>query len=347
MDTTQLDFSVGIGKEATYGTAVATTRYFESDAKMKYDVQKVQSKGFRPGKRVNRLNRNVLKHIEVSGDMSLEATTKGLGFLLEAALGVVTSTVIADTSPAVYQQVHTLKKADAVASYTIQEVLPTIGGGEGQPHTFTGCVVNSIEVSGKEGDILQVKLSWLGRDMDTDTAAAAASYPVDDDLFTFVHGAIGFDGALTEPTTTALAALSGDAAANIKDFSVAVANNLDTDGYNMGGSGKRSRPNVLGVAGITGKLTAEYTGNTLRDAYVNQTELPLVLTFAHDRVLSEEPSDTVAVLQIVLPAVLLKGEIPTSNDGKPITQSIDWEAFNNGSAAEPIWIVYRTLDTAV
>lgn len=345
--TTQLDYSVGIGKEETYGTGVTPARFFESDASMKYDRQQAQGKAFRPGKRVNQLNRHVLNRIEVSGDMTLEATTKGLGFLLQAVFGTVANTVIADTDPAVYQQVHTLRSSDPVDSYTIQEVLPTIGGGTGQPHTFTGCIANSIDINAKEGSPLELKVAWLGRDMNTDTAAAATSYPTDDDLLTFVHGSIGYEGTLTEPTTTALAALSGDAASNIVDFAVTVANNLDTDGYTLGGAGLRARPNLLGKAGITGKLTAEYTDNTLRDAYIDQTPLPLVLTFVHERVLSEEPDDTFAVLQIVLPSVRLKGEIPTSNDGSAIQQSIDFEAFDNGSATEPIWVIYRTLDTTV
>jgi hypothetical protein len=343
-----MDWSVGIGKETDgYGIAATTTRYFESDAKMKHDVQKTQSKTFRPGKRVHRLNRNVLKHVEVSGDQNLEPTTKGFGFLLEAILGVVTNTAIADTSPAVHQQVHTLKKVDPVQSYTIQEVLPTLGGGAGQPHTFTGCVADSAEFTAKEGDTLSVKISWLGRDMDTEIDPAAASYPSDDDVFTFVHSSVGYDGTLTPPTSTALAALDGDSSINVVDFSVAIKNNLETAGYNSGGRGKRSRPNVLGSAEVSGKVTAEYTDNQLRDAYINQTPLPLVLTFLHDRVLSETPSETVAVLQIVLPSILLKSEVPTSNDGAAITQSIDWEAFDNGAAAEPIWVIYRTLDTAV
>lgn len=345
--TTQLDYSVGIGEESTYGVPVTPTRFFESDAAMKYDVQKAQSKMFRPGKRAHRLNRNVLSKIEVSGDMNLEATTKGLGFLLKAVLGSVTNTQIASTSPAVYQQVHTIATTDPVKSYTIQEVLPHLGGGAGQPHTFSGCVASSLSLSAKEGGIVEVKVAWLGRDMKTDIAAAVASYPVDDDLFTFVNGSIGLEGTLTPPTTTALASLSGAAANNIPDFELSVSNNLDTGGYNLGGAGRRSRPNVLGKAGITGKITAEYTDNDLRDAYINQTPLPLVLTFAHNRVLSGTPSETTAVLQVVLPAVLLKGEVPASKDGSPITLSIDFEAFDNGSAAQPIWIVYRTLDTTV
>lgn len=345
--TTQLDYSVGIGKESTYGEAATPTRFFESDASMKYDIQKSQSKIFRPGKRAPRLNRNVLSRVEVNGDMTLEATTKSLGFLIEAALGAVTNTVIADTAPAVYQQVHTLLLNDFPDSYTIQEVLPHLGGGAGQPHTFTGCIASSLMFSAKEGAPIEVKVAWMGRDMVTDVAAAVASYPVDDDLFTFVHGSIGHAGTLTAPTATALGSLSGDPASNITDFAVTVANNLDSGGFNLGGAGRRSRPNALGKAAITGKITAEYTTNTLRDAYVNQTPLPLVLTFEHESVLSEVPSPTRAVLQIILPSVLLKGEVPTSNDGSPITQSIDFEAFDNGLAAQPIWIVYRTLDSTV
>lgn len=345
--TTQIDYSVGLSKETTYGEVETPTRFFESDASMKYDVMKAQSKQHRPGTRVNRLSRNVLNHIEVSGDMTVEAPTRGFGFLLEAVLGSVTNTVIADTSPAVYQQVHTLKTSDPVNSYTIQEVLPTLGGGAGQPHTFTGCVANSIELSAKEGGIVEAKISWLGRDMTTDEDAEAASYPSDDDLFTFVHGAIGYEGTLTPPTTTELASLSGDASDNVTEFSCSISNNLDTGGYTLGGGGRRARRNVLGAASITGKITAEYTDNTLRDAYINQTPLPVVLTFVHTRVLSETPVETFAVLQIVLPSVLLKGEIPTSKDGSPIVQSIDYEAFDNGAAAQPIWAVYRTLDTTV
>lgn len=345
--TTQIDYSVGIVKETTYGTAATVTRFFESDASMKHDITKTQSKRFRPTKRVNRLNRNVLSKIEVSGDMSIEAPTRGLGLLLEAALGVVTNTQVPSTSPAVRQQVHTLTKTDPVNSYTIQEVLPTIGGGAGNPHTFVGCVAKSLEFTAKEGGILELKIAWAGRDMKTDVGAAAASYPSDDDLFTFVHGTIGYEGTLTAPTTTDLASLSGDASDNVTDFSLTIDNNLDSGGYAFGGSGRRSRKQVIGGASITGKLTAEYTDNTLRDAYLNQTPLPIVLTFVHDRVLSSVPSNTYAVLQIVLPSNLLKGEVPTSNDGAPITQSIDFEAFDNGAAAEPIWIVYRTLDTTV
>lgn len=340
--STQLDFSVGMALETTFGSAVTVTRFPESEAKAKYDVTTVDGKGLRPTKGVRRTSRHSIVKFEGSGDIEVEANTRGLGMLLNAVMGSVTSTTISSTTA--YQQVHTLSVTDPHPSYTIQEVLPVIGGASTYPHTFVGCTFDSLELSAKEADIVQAKFSFMARQLRTDVAAAVASYPASDALLTFAHAAIVTSGTLTAPTSTALASLSGTAAENVTDFSLTVKRNLDKKGFNVGGAGLRSRRPQLGRPEITGKLTVEYTDNTLRDAYLAQTPVPIVLTFTHD---STIVAGIAPVLQIVLPAVLLKGEVPASNGGEPITQSIDFEAFDNGVAAQPIWIVYRTLDTAV
>lgn len=340
--TTQLDFSVGLGKESTYGTPVTPTRFIESEAKLKYDVKTAQGRGLRPGKNVHRLNRHVPVHFEGSGEFAIDVPTRGFGFLLNALFGQVTNTLVPDTTPAVYQQNHVLQNAsDPALTFTVQEILPTLGGVTSSPHTFTGCVFDSMELSAKEGAILEAKFSVTARELLTSVAAAATSYPADDELFTFVHGAISIGGTLTEPTSTSLASLSGTPAANIADFSLSVKRNLDGDGWNLGGAGKRSRAPLYGVPELTGKITAEYTDNVLRDAYLQQTALALVLTFEHNTVIGGTDKPT---LQVVLPAVRLGGEVPTSDGGKPVKLSIDFEAFDDGAAAQPIWVIYRTLD---
>lgn len=340
---TQLDFSVGLAKETTYGTPVTPTRFVESEAKMKYEIKTAQGRGLRPGKNVNRLNRHQAVHFEGSGDIDIDVPTRGFGFLLNALFGQVTSTLVPATAPALYQQNHTLQAAsDPVQSFTLQEILPTLGGVNTYPHTFTGCVFDSMELSAKEGAILEAKFSLTARELQTAFAAAATSYPVDDALFTFVHGEISIGGTLTAPTTTAPASLSGTPAANIADFSLSVKRNVDSDGWNLGGAGLRSRAPLYGKPELTGKITAEYTDNTLRDAYLQQTALALVLTFEHNVAVSGAHKPT---LQVVLPAIRLGGEVPSSDGGKAIKLSIDFEAFDNGVAAQPIWVIYRTLDT--
>lgn len=341
--TTQLDFTLGMTRETTYGVAVAPTRFAESDAKIKYDVKTVQSKGLRPGRNVNRLNRNAIARFEGSGDVAFDVPTRGFGLWLNAVLGGLTNTLIGGTVPAMYQQVHTLSTSDPVPTFTVQEVLPTLGGVNAYPHTFTGCAFDSIEISAKEGGFVEAKLSLTARELLTSFAASAASYPADDSLFTFVHGGISVGGTLTPPTATAPASMTGTPAANIADVSLSVKRSLDSDGWNLGGKGLRSRAPLLGAPEISGKLTAEYTDNTLRDAYLTQTALSLVLTFEHNVAVSGTLKPT---LQIVLPAIRLKGEVPASDGGSPIKLSVDYEAFDDGVTAQPIYVVYRTLDTA-
>ena len=51
------------------------------------------------------------------------------------------------------------------------------------------------------------------------------------------------------------------------------------------------------------------------------------------------------VRQIALSSVLLKGDVPQSNGGAPVSVDIDFEAFDNGVAAQPIYVLYRSADT--
>ncbi|MEB0303816.1 phage tail tube protein [Cryobacterium sp. 10I1] len=342
---TQVDFSLGLAVETVYGTLVTVTRFFESAVKWKYKPVKVQGKGMQPTKAVNRLNRNTLARIEASGEQTIEIPTKGFGVLLQAVFGTLTNTLVAAGATG-YQQVHTLATTDPVKSHTIQGVLPTLGGGAGNPHTFSGCVADAITFDVKEGSILTAKIDWLAKTMVTSTAAAAATYPVAD-LFTFVQGTI-FKDITSVPTSTDLAK-GTTALANVTEFSLTVKNNLDKGGYNLGGAGQRSRKNLLGVRSITGKMKIEYTDNIMRDAYIAQSSLGLVLTFTYTAggTLGFDlvgPDPIYPTFQIVLPAILLGGDIPSSNDGQPITLDIDFEAFDNGTAAQSIWVVYRTAD---
>lgn len=345
---TQLDFSLGIAQENVYGTAVTPARFPESDAQIKYEISTVDGRGLRPSKGVKRLSRNTVSKFEGKGSISLDVGTRGFGFLLNAVMGAVVNTMGPSTSPPMYQQVHTLAQSDvAVKSYTVQELLPTVGADDLWPHTFTGVVFESMEISAKEGGILEAVFEVVARALSTVEPAATPAYPASDSVFTFLHGAIKLNTLpmTVAPSATGLGTVAGPNVGNVKEITVRVKRNLDGGGWNMGGAGLRSRRPVVGRPEITGSVSVEYTSNVLRDAYLAQTPLALQLTFTHSEVVSAGGQMTNALLQIVIPALRLKGEVPGSNGGEPITQSIDWEAFDNDLAAQPIYIVYRTLDT--
>ncbi|HQH06771.1 MAG TPA: phage tail tube protein [Phycicoccus sp.] len=326
--TTPQDCSVGLGVESVYGAAVARTRWFEFlDESFNFVKNVKQGVGLRVGSRVARSGRRVVASAEGSGDLTIEAVTKGLGLLWQLGLGSGTSTLV---SAGLYQQVFTL--GDVMPSATIQKGIPRADGTV-DAYTFTGCMVESLTIDCPNADNVKVKTSWNAKDMTTATAYTAPSYATGPSVFTFAHGAV-YSGALTAPTATALGS-AATPVASIRSGSITIKHNLKTDRYNCGGGGRKEKP-FAGIREISGSLVAEYADAAFRDAIVNDTSMTLVKTFTAGA----------DVLQIVIPDVRFDGDIVKASTDLAI-QDIKWTGLDGLTAAQPIWIVCRTADTAL
>lgn len=326
--TTPQDCSVGLGVESVYGTAVARTRWFEFlDESFNFVKNVKQGVGLRVGSRVARSGRRVVASAEGSGDLTIEAVTKGLGLLWQLGLGSGTSTLV---SAGLYQQVFTL--GDAMPSATIQKGIPRADGTV-DAYTFTGCMVESLTIDCPNADNVKVKTSWNAKDMTTGAAYTAPSYATGPSVFTFAHGAV-YSGALTAPTATALGS-AATPVASIRSGSITIKHNLKTDRYNCGGGGRKEKP-FAGIREISGSLVAEYADAAFRDAIVNDTSMTLVKTFTAG----------LDVLQIVIPDVRFDGDIVKASTDLAM-QDIKWTGLDGLTAAQPIWIVCRTADTAL
>ena len=326
--TTPQDCSIGLGIESTYGTAVARTRWFEFlDESFNYVKNIKQGQGMRVGSRVARSGRRVVASAEGSGDLTVEAMTKGLGLLWWLGLGSGTSN---NVSAGLYQQVVTL--GDAMPSATIQKGIPRADGTV-DAYTFTGCMVESLTIDCPNADNVKVKTSWNAKDMTTATAYTAPSYATGPSVFTFAHGAV-YSGALTAPTATALGS-AATPVASIRSGSITIKHNLKTDRYNCGGGGRKEKP-FAGVREISGSMVAEYVDASFRDAIVNDTSMTIVKTF----------TSGTDVLQIIVPDVRFDGDVVKASTDLAL-QDIKWVGLDGLSAAQPIWIVCRTADTAI
>lgn len=341
--STQLDCSIGLGRETDYGVPVTPEKFVEFISEsLVWEPEFSEGEGLRVGSRVTRTNRRVVLQEQSSGDIELEATTKGLGVFLNALLGNSVNTPVPGVE-GVSQQVHRLTVNDPLPSFTIQKGVPLLVGGDIQPMTFHGAVCASGEISAAAGEVVTLSTSWNAREVVTDTAYVPPVYPVGDELFTFVHGAITIGGTPTWPTDTELAT-GGTVAANITEFSLSLDNALDDGGFTFGSEGKRSRTPVVGKAEISGSLTAEYDSNLLRDAYLHGDKLAMVLTFEHP---TEIAPGVVPAFQLVLPAIGLDGQLPASNGGEAITQAVDYVGLDPMLAGvSPLTAVYRTTDQA-
>ena len=108
------------------------------------------------------------------------------------------------------------------------------------------------------------------------------------------------------------------------------------------GTGKKRKPARTKPSAITGKLGIEYDSTTFRDAFLADTPLAIVARFTTPVALSTG----FETLDIVLPEVRLDGELPKIA-AEVTKMSCGFTALDNLTAAQPLWIVTRTSDTAL
>jgi len=328
------DWSVGIGRESTFGTAVTVNRWLEFTEAKLHEIDRgiKQGAGLRPGSRVARSARRVKTTRQAAGDIAVEAFSKGLGLLLEACMGAATSTVVSGST---YQQVHTF--ADVLPSHTIQFGVPNAAGVI-RPMTYSGCTVSSFEIGGAVGEIATLKTSWDDRDWTTATAYTQPSYPTGGNLFT-VESATIYSGTYTPPTATALA-VGATPVAGVKDFKVSVANQVLTDRFFMNAAGRKDRQ-LPGTRQPAVELNVEYQDNSLWDALEADSELALVISLIGGAL-----STGYETMQIAIPCLKLDGGLPEGGPDAIASQAIKMVGLDNLTQS-PLQIITRTSDTAL
>jgi hypothetical protein len=330
------DGSLTLVNEATYKTYVAPTRGYEiTDHNLNWDKNVKQGQGLRVGGRVARSARRVVPSADGKGDFTVEAASKGMGLLWNAALGANTSTVV---SGATFQQVFTL--GDTPPSLTVQTGQPEVGGTV-DAVSWLGSMCDSWEFTFPNADIASLKTTWDIGDISTAQSyvAPGGTYPATPNLFHFANGTIS-TGTLTAPTTTALAS-AVTATANIRSGSIQCNNNLRDDRLNYGGAGRKAKPTV-GLRDITGTLEVEYDSTTYRDLILTDGAMTLLVQFTGGAL-----STGVETLQVALPEIKLDGDFPKPKGADLVVQSVKFEVLDNLTAAQPIWVVHRTADTVI
>lgn len=329
------DASVGVVAEGTYKTYVPPTRFFEFlDHSLDWNKQIKQGLGLRVASRVARSPRRAYVAGDGGGDLSVEAVSKGMGVLWQAALGAGVSTMVSGSTQ---QQLFTI--GDTPASLTVQTGIPEVGGSV-DAFSWLGCMVESWEFDFPNADIASLKLTLDAGDLSTAQSYVSPTYPTAPvNLFHFQNGTI-FSGTVTPPTTTALAT-AVTATANIRSGTIVMNNNIRQDRFNFGGLGRKSKP-TPGLREITGTLVIEYDSTTYRDLILNDGALTAIVGFTGGAL-----SVSVETLQIVLSEIKLNGKLPAPNGTDLITQEVSFTGLDNLSAAQPIWVATRTADATI
>lgn len=307
---------IGWAQETTWGTPVTVTTFAPLVSEsIGYEVARLESSGIITGRTITDTDQVKAGNVTVSGDIQLEAFEQSIGTLLKHALGSVSST----TASAPYT--HTITPGTLTGlGLTVQVGRPDVGGTV-RPYTFSGCKVDSLELSIAAGEIATLGVTLVGKDVATNTSLAAASY----------------QAQATRPFTGIEATTStwGATTPNITAVTLSVANNLAAERRFLG-TDTVAEPLQAERRTVDGTLSVEFSSLALWEDYAALTYRDLTVTCTNG----------VETLSYVAHA-RLDGVEPQVGGPGIVTAEIPYVVNGDGSDADGITITYTSDDSTI
>lgn len=240
---------IGIGKETSYGTAVAATRYVEAVDTFQPDPGVVILDPVAQRARKDK----VLTKFRARGNIGAwEVKPEDIiGEALYGVLGAVSSAQQGGTSA--YK--HTFTPADTIKSWTLRK------GVELNELVYPGCLFNQLTFQTRHPEILKAILEVFG------VGAAPSKVSLGTPTFSALQPFVYHQCTIT---------LAGsDKSTLVYDASVVINNNIP---INRGGHGNKYIPKIrVGDRVVNGKLSTYFDETDQYDAFIAGTEFTLNL----------------------------------------------------------------------
>ena len=250
--------TVALFEEDTYGSDPSVP-----------DGQLVYFSSFGPAKSQNRIDSNVitgdrervepfLGNVSVSGSLQTEIAAENIGTLLKHLLG-------GNTDSGAGPYTHTMVPGDLPTGLTFEVDYGAEISGSGRYVKYNGCKINQGQFEFPTEGACTASFDIVGS-QGTPAAAALDATLTDNGHTTFSS----FSASIEE---------GGASVANVKSVSLTISNELDQNGYVIGGGGIRnSLPE--GFSTVSGSLTAVFDSATLMNKTLNDTESSLKITLS-------------------------------------------------------------------
>jgi len=294
--------SLGIGVEVTWGTAAARTnwlRIISASLATKEMYQDVPTLGTNGGVSANS-RRRFLSAAESGGDIEwIGSYDDSTILLVKNALGGAT-----DAGAGPYT--HTLKLAkDLGEGLTLELIRGELVAGTAISEVFEGCMVNSLELSWKTGDVMRCKASIMA---ETSAARGAAGSP------TYTTGGEPIIGWQSGDLTW------NSVARKVRELTITIDNALER--RPALGTTTTLRPQRSGETNVRVRAVLEIlTGDALFTAHLAQTQADGSITFT-----SGAKSLAIAMHQAEIDSV----SDPISSQGV-LTQTVEWRCLSDGT----------------
>jgi hypothetical protein len=339
-----LSAQIGVKAETTVGTEVVVDTFYEFLGEtLTYVPTWLDGQGLKANQQYKRVARTGISRHTANGDFTIEHADQGhMGLLWKHALGstITTPTNIATTA---YKQIHT-PGAKTGLGLTVQVGAPQTDATV-RPFTYRGCKVSQWQFSCSDGAIAALQLTLDGWQEATATTLAAASYTAAAGVFNFAD-AINFKLGGTATTSAGETTIaSGVTVATLaRQIQITGATPMAVERYGLGNAGVKKEQLENAIPTVTGQLTAEFTQRTeFYDLLKTNTTTAMQLDFSHGDAGSGNPY----LLSFIFPACKIKQGAVNVAGPDIVAQTIDFEAFDDGTTNPVIQVKLVSKDTTL
>lgn len=308
------DQFVAIGKETTYGTAVAPTKLVEAKSDdWAVDLEFRENVGFRPNRQGVLEDQH--RTIEIGATGSVESCwwVRHMGALFHDLLGTQTTAAVAGASGA-YKATYATDDTGPTQSFVVQMARREVAG-TARTATYVGCIPTGFTLSCAAGDdpMAAVKFDSAGENR-TQAAASITQAAVEP---------YAWPDFTIEIASTAFAACTG--------FSIEGDLGMKTDLQYLDGDSKKAKPVRSQLPSITGTLDCHLTSAS-HGYYVDAlggTARKLEITAEHPDAIgstTQKPE-----IKIIIPKVIFTGNTPNMSISDVTTVQLGFKAVWDGS----------------
>jgi hypothetical protein len=328
-----LSGQLGVGKETTYGTFVAPSKFFEFDkASVELELIRVDGGGIAAGRAARLVSQSIVAGRSGSASGELSVPTVGFGLILQQLMGTSVTPVQQATTTA-YLQTHALNADLGGKMLTIQVGVPQTTGTV-TPYSGLGGKITKAGFKCSTDEALKCSLDFDLRDVTDASALATASYPAAVMPFNFTQMSV--KAGATVAGATALTGITG--------FSLDIERKQKTDARYAGSGGLKAEPITNDYVGLSGSVDADFLVKAdLMDRFTNNTTTSLVWDFTGSIIASTYAYQ----FTVELPAVKFTKPGHTTVDGPDVVSGgFPFTVYSDGS--NPIaTIKYMSTDVTL
>jgi hypothetical protein len=254
--------NIGLGIEATAGTAVAETIFLPWSA---FSMQAVSEKAmFNSARGIrNMASNSMIRRKYAQGSLGAILNVENAPYLFGMALGSV-ATALASGETAVWEHTITVQNANA----SMKTATLTVEQGAVETTQYTNVVVDSLNVEVSDG-YATITAELIGQFPGTDTITE--SYTTETEM--------AYHNYTAKFGTTVANAISGSATP-LKSFSLNIANNVQLDeAFLSGANTVTSGGLIAGPMQITGSYSLHFEDTTELAKYKANTKNAMVVSF--------------------------------------------------------------------